>query len=55
MDPAAAHLGIAEIAYRLGYRSVATFNKAFRDLNDCTPSEYRSAHLASAPAAQSIR
>jgi AraC-like DNA-binding protein len=40
-DPARAHLGVAEIAYQVGYRSVATFNKAFKALNGRTPSEFR--------------
>lgn len=40
-DPASAHLGVAEIAYRVGYRSIATFNKAFKALNGRTPSEFR--------------
>lgn len=40
-DPASANLGVAEIAYRVGYRSIATFNKAFKTLNGRTPSEFR--------------
>ncbi len=45
-DRGQAHLGIAEIAYQAGYRSVTTFNKAFKDLNGCTPSEYRTSRRA---------
>ena len=40
-DAGQAHLGVAEIAYQVGYRSLATFNRAFKELNGCTPSEYR--------------
>jgi AraC-like DNA-binding protein len=40
-DPAKAHLGVAEIAYQVGYRSLATFNRAFRELTGRTPSERR--------------
>jgi AraC-like DNA-binding protein len=40
-DPGQAHLGVAEIAYQVGYRSLATFNRAFKELNGRPPSEYR--------------
>jgi AraC-like DNA-binding protein len=40
-DPAKAHLGIAQIAYEVGYRSLATFNKAFKDATGRTPTELR--------------
>jgi AraC-like DNA-binding protein len=40
-DPAQAHLGIAEIAYEVGYRSLATFNKAFKEATRRTPKELR--------------
>lgn len=40
-DPARAHLGVAEVAYAVGYRSLATFNKAFKDLTGRTPTELR--------------
>ena len=43
-DPGKAHLGVAEIAYQVGYRSVGTFNKAFKDLTGRTPSEHRAVH-----------
>ncbi len=35
--------GVAEIAYAVGYRSLATFNKAFKDLTGRTPTEARGA------------
>jgi AraC-like DNA-binding protein len=40
-DPARAHLGVAQIAYEAGYRSLATFNKAFKDITGRTPTELR--------------
>jgi AraC-like DNA-binding protein len=40
-DPAKAHLGVAEIAYQVGYRSLATFNKAFKEMTGQTPTEFR--------------
>lgn len=40
-DPGKAHLGVAEVAYQVGYRSLATFNRVFKDLTGRTPSEYR--------------
>jgi AraC-like DNA-binding protein len=40
-NPAQSHMGIAQIAYEVGYRSLATFNKAFKDLTGRTPSERR--------------
>jgi len=43
-DPGQAHLGVAEIAYQVGYRSVGTFNKAFKELTGRTPSEHRAFH-----------
>jgi len=41
-DPARAHLGIAQIAYEVGYRSLATFNRAFKDLTGRTPTDLHS-------------
>ena len=41
-DPARAHLGVAQIAYEVGYRSLGTFNKAFKDVTGRTPTEIRS-------------
>jgi len=40
-DPSTAHLGVAEIAYQVGYRSLGTFNRAFKDATGRTPSELR--------------
>jgi len=40
-DPSKAHLPILTIALDVGYQSVAPFNHAFREVMDCTPSEYR--------------
>ena len=42
-DPAKAHLGVAEIADGVGYRSLATFNRAFKEVTGRTPTEYRTA------------
>ncbi len=42
-DPAKAHLGVAEIAHQVGYRSLATFNRAFKEVTGRTPTEYRTA------------
>jgi len=43
-DPKSAHLGVAEIAYQVGYRSLGTFNRAFKETTGRTPSEARTAH-----------
>ena len=40
-DPDKAHLGVAEVAYQVGYRSLATFNRAFKELTGRTPTDYR--------------
>jgi AraC-like DNA-binding protein len=40
-DPAKAHLGVAQVAYHVGYRSLATFNRAFKELTGRTPTELR--------------
>ena len=42
-DPTKAHLGVAEIAYQVGYRSLATFNRAFKEVTGRTPTGYRTA------------
>ena len=34
-------LSMREVASRSGFGSVATFNRAFREKNGCTPSKYR--------------
>lgn len=41
-DPGKAHLGVAEVAYQVGYRSLGTFNRAFKELTGRTPTDYRS-------------
>jgi AraC-like DNA-binding protein len=45
-DPARAHLGVAEVAYQVGYRSLGTFNRAFKEATGRTPSEYRASRKA---------
>jgi len=42
-DPSRDHEGIAQVAYRVGYRSLATFNKVFKDATGRTPTEMRGA------------
>lgn len=44
-DPTKKHLAVLEIAYELGYQSLAPFNKAFRDITDTTPTAYRKEKL----------
>jgi AraC-like DNA-binding protein len=44
-DPAQRQLGIAEIAYRLGYASLGPFNRAFKEIVGETPTEYRKGAL----------
>lgn len=41
-DPAEAHLPISSIALDVGYTSLSSFNKAFKELHNVTPSSYRS-------------
>jgi AraC-like DNA-binding protein len=48
-DPAMRRIPILTIALSVGYQSVNTFNRGFRDIMDMTPSTYRS--LETAPAA----
>jgi AraC-like DNA-binding protein len=43
VDPARRHLGIAQVAYEVGYRSLGPFNKAFKELTGRTPTDYRAA------------
>lgn len=45
-DPDTRHRNVAEVAYEVGYRSLAPFNKAFKDTTGQTPTEFRSARLA---------
>ena len=40
-DPAKQHLSILEIAYDLGFASLAPFNKVFKETTGMTPSEWR--------------
>lgn len=42
-DPAQKHLGVAEMANRLGYSSLGPFNRAFKEMVGQTPTEYRKA------------
>jgi len=44
-DPERRHLGIAQIAFEVGYSSLGPFNRAFKDLTGATPSEFRGRHL----------
>jgi AraC-like DNA-binding protein len=44
-DPAQKQLGVAEIAFRLGYSSLGPFNRAFKEMVGQTPTEYRKASL----------
>lgn len=39
-------LSIVEIAMRSGFNSLSTFNRNFRTIKKCTPTEYRSMHCA---------
>jgi len=48
-DPAKAHLGVAEVAYQVGYRSLATFNKGFKETTGQTPTEYRASRRGVRP------
>lgn len=41
------HLTIANIANRIGFHSPSYFTKTFKDVNKCTPSEYRKRHKIS--------
>jgi AraC-like DNA-binding protein len=43
LDPARRHLGIAQIAYEVGYRSLGPFNKAFKEITGRTPTDFRAA------------
>jgi len=42
---------ILTIALSVGYQSINTFNRGFRDIMDMTPSEYRSLEDAPLPSA----
>jgi AraC-like DNA-binding protein len=41
LDPARRHLGIAQVAYEVGYRSLGPFNKAFKEITGRTPTDFR--------------
>lgn len=43
-DPAKSEVTVLEIAYQLGFNSLAPFNKAFRASTGMTPTEYRQQH-----------
>lgn len=45
-DRGRAHLGVAQIAYEVGYRSLGPFNKAFKESTGQTPTEFRAATRA---------
>jgi AraC-like DNA-binding protein len=44
-DPGQRQIGVAEVAYRLGYSSLGPFNRAFREIVGQTPTEYRKTAL----------
>jgi len=46
-DPALAQLTIVEIAFQVGYNSLAPFNKAFKQITNITPTEWRKKHTSS--------
>jgi len=45
-DPANSQTQIAQIAYEAGFNSIGPFNRAFRQITQLTPSEYRRKALA---------
>jgi AraC-like DNA-binding protein len=44
-DPETRHRNVAEVAYEVGYGSLAPFNRAFKDTTGQTPTEFRSTRL----------
>ncbi len=52
-DPKSRHLPVLTIAMDAGYRSLAPFNKAFKQIHGLTPTEYRKSKVSAAPEAQS--
>lgn len=46
-DPDVARDTILSVAFSSGFASLATFNRVFRDMERCTPTEYRATALAS--------
>lgn len=53
-DPALRRTPILTIALSVGYQSVNTFNRGFRDVMDMTPSVYRALEDAPLPQAAEI-
>jgi len=45
-NPQKAEFTVLEIAYSLGYQSLAPFNKAFKQQTQLTPTEYRKKHMS---------
>jgi len=45
-DPEKSDFTILEIAFNLGFQSLAPFNKAFKRQTELTPTEYRKRHMA---------
>lgn len=39
-------LAITEISFQSGFRSISTFNRSFREIRGCSPSEYRHYYLS---------
>ena len=48
-DPARARVQVMQVALELGYASIAPFNRAFKEAENITPSEYRKEALAREP------
>jgi AraC-like DNA-binding protein len=40
-DPASSHINIAEIGFRAGFSSAASFNALFKKFTHTTPSQYQ--------------
>ena len=38
-------LPVTQVALRVGFGSIATFNRVFRTQKGCTPSQYRNVYL----------
>ena len=51
-DPADAQLPVLTIAMDSGFRSLSSFNKAFKDAHQQTPTGWRRAHLGELPGAK---
>lgn len=39
------NLSITDIALQTGFTSITTFNRAFKKINSCTPSEFKKLHF----------